>query len=123
VNLRGAFYYHAWPEVFVPDAKAGAAAASGAWIPVDPTLDQFPADVTHIRLVRGGFEKQAAILPLLGHAKIRILEMEDAPGRNSTPILVGGDRKETPAIGIDLPAPSTKDSCWRKPAPIPMPRR
>lgn len=117
VNLRGAFYYHAWPEVFVPDAKAAAGTKTGAWIPVDPTLNQFPADVTHIRLVRGGFDRQAAILPLLGQVKIRILEMEDAPGRSNSPVLVGADRKDTPALAIDLPAAASKESCWRRPAP------
>ena len=117
VNLRGAFYYHAWPEVFVPDAKAAADSKTGAWIPVDPTLNQFPADVTHIRLVRGGFERQAAILPLLGNVKIRILEMEDAPGRSNSTVLVGADRKDTPALGLDLPTAESKNSCWRRPAP------
>ena len=116
VNLRGAFYYHAWPEVFIPSAKAVAGATTGAWTPVDPTLNQFPADVTHIRLVRGGFERQAAILPLLGRAKIKILEMEDGPGKGNSTVLVGADRKDTPALALDLPAPQSKDSCWRRPA-------
>ena len=54
VYLRGAFYYHAWPEVYVaePDGR-------GLWLPVDPTLNQFPADPTHVRLARGGLDKQA----------------------------------------------------------------
>ena len=68
VSMRGAFYYHAWPEVFVGDAKSPADAKNGLWIPVDPTLNQFPADVSHVRLARGGFDRQAAILPLPGLA-------------------------------------------------------
>jgi transglutaminase-like putative cysteine protease len=116
VNLRGAFYYHAWPEVFVSDAKATGDTRTGVWIPVDPTLNQFPADVSHIRLARGGFERQAAILPLLGRAKIKVLEMVDGPGDSNTRALVGADRKDTPALALDFPAPESKDSCWRRPS-------
>lgn len=116
VNLRGAFYYHAWPEVFVGDAKATSEGQGGVWIPVDPTLNQFPADVSHVRLARGGFDRQAAILPLLGRAKINVLEMVDGPAENNSRPLVGADRKDTPALALDLPAPESKDSCWRRPS-------
>lgn len=116
VNLRGAFYYHAWPEVFVGDAKAASDSKAGVWIPVDPTLNQFPADVSHVRLARGGFDRQAAILPLLGRAQIKVLEMVDGPAQTNSQPLVGADRKETQALALDLPAPESKDSCWRRPA-------
>jgi transglutaminase-like putative cysteine protease len=115
VSLRGAFYYHAWPEVFVGDAKSTTDGKTGVWIPVDPTLNQFPADVSHVRLARGGFERQTAILPLLGRAKIRILEMKDGPSKSNTTALVGAERPELPALAIDIPAPESKDSCWRRP--------
>ena len=59
VYMHGAFYYHAWPEVYLDEG-----AGRGLWLPVDPTLNQFPADATHLRLARGGLDKQAAILPL-----------------------------------------------------------
>ena len=49
VCLHGAFSYHAWPEVYVAGPPG-----RGLWIPVDPTLNQFPADATHVRLTRGG---------------------------------------------------------------------
>ena len=62
--VRGAFYYHAWPEVY--STKAG---GRGLWLPVDPTFNQFPADATHLRLARGGLDKQAAILPMIGKAE------------------------------------------------------
>ena len=58
VQLRGAFYYHAWPEVFVAEADR----RRGVWLAVDPTLNQFPADATHVRLARGGLDRQAAIV-------------------------------------------------------------
>ncbi len=116
VSMRGAFYYHAWPEVFVGDAKSLADGRTGVWIPVDPTLNQFPADVSHVRLARGGFDRQAAILPLLGRAKIKILQMVDGPSQSNTTALVGADRTNTPAMAFDFPAPQSKDSCWRRPA-------
>ena len=116
VSMRGAFYYHAWPEVFVGDAKSTADGKTGVWIPVDPTLNQFPADVSHVRLARGGFDRQTAILPLLGRAKIRIVQMVDGPAQSNTKALVGGERTDAPAIALDLPAPESKDSCWRRPA-------
>jgi len=82
VYAYGAFYYHAWPEVYIAEA-----AGRGLWLPVDPTLNEFPADATHVRLARGGLEKQAEILPLIGRIKMTIVGLDLAP--NSTPILVG----------------------------------
>jgi hypothetical protein len=61
---NGQFYYHAWPEIWI-----------GAWVAVDPTFGQFPADPLHIRLLTGGLEKQYEILSLLGRdATIEIVE-------------------------------------------------
>ncbi len=51
-GAQGAFYYHAWPEVYLDEGNG-----RGLWLPVDPTLNQFPADGTHIRLVRGGLDQ------------------------------------------------------------------
>jgi transglutaminase-like putative cysteine protease len=82
VAVRNAFYYHAWPEVYVDDSGG-----QGVWLPVDPTFNQFPADATHIRLARGGLDQQAAIIPLIGRVKMTILEMDLAP--NAAPVLVG----------------------------------
>ncbi len=95
VLVRGAFYYHAWPEVYI---EAG---SQGYWLPVDPTFNQFPADATHLRLARGGLDKQVAILPLIGHLKITVLDLELAPG--STPILVGRESTATPVPGPGRP--------------------
>jgi transglutaminase-like putative cysteine protease len=73
-GAQGAFYYHAWPEVYI-DAGGG----RGYWLPVDPTFNQFPADSTHLRLARGGLDKQAAILPLIGRLRMTVLEMDVIP--------------------------------------------
>ena len=60
--VRGKFYYHAWPEVFLGD-----------WVAVDPTFGQFPADAAHLRFVIGGFSKQAELLRLIGRLRIDVV--------------------------------------------------
>ena len=67
------------------------------WLPVDPTLNEFPADATHLRLARGGLDKQAAILPLIGRLKMTVLDMKLAD--NATPILVGRQSDLSPIRG------------------------
>jgi transglutaminase-like putative cysteine protease len=106
VFVRGAFYYHAWPEVYI-DAGNG----RGLWLPVDPTLNQFPADATHVRLARGGLEKQTVILPLVGRLKMTILDLELAP--NSRPILAGAPPADLGALAIPLPRRKTCCACAR----------
>jgi hypothetical protein len=106
VYMRGAFYYHAWPEVYIRDGNAG-----GLWLPVDPTLNQFPADTTHLRLARGGLEKQAGILPLLGRLKITVLDVELAP--EAARILVGAPQAaQAPQLGtLPIDSPGGTGSC------------
>ncbi len=82
--VRGAFYYHAWPEIYIEEG-----ADRGYWLPVDPTFNQFPADATHFRIARGGLDKQAAIIPMVGNIKLTVTDLDVVPG--STPILVGAD--------------------------------
>jgi len=101
--VRGAFYYHAWPEVYLEGGDG-----RGLWLPVDPTFNQFPADATHLRLARGGLDKQTAILPLIGRLRMTILDLDLVPG--STPIVVGARAPEAPALA--LPAPKTTSSGW-----------
>jgi transglutaminase-like putative cysteine protease len=107
VFVRGAFYYHAWPEVYIDDGNN-----RGLWLPVDPTLNEFPADATHIRLARGGLDKQTAILPLIGRLKITILAVDVAPGTRR--VLAGASL--TPGMPADLgplavPIASRKTCC------------
>jgi len=83
----------------------------GMWLPVDPTLNQFPADATHVRLARGGLEKQTAILPLVGHLKMTILDLELAP--NSRPILADTAPADLGALAIPLPRRKTCCACSR----------
>jgi transglutaminase-like putative cysteine protease len=104
VSVRSAFYYHAWPEVYVDEGDG-----RGLWLPVDPTLNQFPADATHLRLARGGLDKQVAILPLIGRVKMTILDLELVPG--SSTVTVG--REPTDMTPLSLPVPSRqRGGCW-----------
>ncbi len=82
--VNGAFYYHAWPEVYLTEGERG------YWLPVDPTFNQFPADGTHLRLVRGGLDRQAAILPLIGRIRMTVLDLDVTAG--STRVTVGAPR-------------------------------
>jgi hypothetical protein len=107
VHLRGAFYYHAWAEVYLEEK------GRGHWLPVDPTLNEFPADATHVRLSRGGLEKQAAILGLLGRAEMTVLGLDLDP--TATPILVGATADRSP-LQISLPRrEGGGKSCWARP--------
>jgi hypothetical protein len=61
--LRGRFYYHAWNVAYL-----------GSWVTADAVFNQFPADVTHIRLVRGEGSEQLDLLGVMGKIKLEILE-------------------------------------------------
>jgi transglutaminase-like putative cysteine protease len=96
VYIHGAFYYHAWPEVYIDDGED-----RGVWLPVDPTLNQFPADTTHLRLTRGGLDKQAAIVPLLGRLQMTVVDLEMKPG--AVPVLVGREPADLGSLAVPIP--------------------
>jgi len=60
----GAFYYHAWPEVYL----------RGKWIGIDPTKGEFPAGAGRIRLLIGDIDTQFRIISLLGRLNIEIID-------------------------------------------------
>lgn len=62
VYVRGAFYYHAWSEIWL-----------GQWISLDSVLNQFPADVTHIKFLEGEIDRQIDLLQLIGNLKIEVM--------------------------------------------------
>jgi hypothetical protein len=62
VYVNGAFFYHAWPEVWL-----------GRWVATDPTFGQFPADAAHLRFVVGGLAQQVEIVRLIGHLNIDVV--------------------------------------------------
>jgi hypothetical protein len=108
VYLRGAFYYHAWPEVYIAEG------ARGMWLPVDPTLNEYPANAMHLRLARGGLDKQTAILGVIGRARMSLLDVQLKPG--AMPTLVGA--AEAPrAAPLSLPRRERVGGrCWSSPA-------
>lgn len=63
VYQRGRFYYHAWNALYL-----------GGWVTADAVLGQMPADVTHIRFVRGTAERQMDMLGLIGRVRLEILD-------------------------------------------------
>jgi len=62
VYNKGAFYYHAWPAVYV-----------GQWLEMDPTLGQEAVDATHIRLLEGELRDQFRLMRLVGRLRVEIL--------------------------------------------------
>ncbi|CAN5893003.1 transglutaminase-like domain-containing protein [soil metagenome] len=62
VHIRGSFYYHAWPEVWL-----------GEWVAVDPTLGQYPADASHLRFIVGGLARQVELIRLIGRLRLEVL--------------------------------------------------
>jgi hypothetical protein len=65
VYLDGAFYYHAWPAVFV-----------GEWWEMDPTLGQESVDATHIALLEGELAAQLQLAGMIGRARATIVAEE-----------------------------------------------
>lgn len=63
VYLEGYFYFHIWPEIWL-----------GQWVAVDPTLAQFPADVTHIPLRTGTMKEITAVADEMKSLTIEVLE-------------------------------------------------
>jgi hypothetical protein len=63
VYQKGRFYYHAWNILYL-----------GTWITADSVMNQLPADVTHIRFVRGT-ERQIDLVQMIGRVRLEILEV------------------------------------------------
>jgi hypothetical protein len=63
VYTGGGFFYHAWNEVWV-----------GSWVSLDPVMNQFPADATHIKFIDGGLEEQMRMAQVIGKLSVEILE-------------------------------------------------
>ncbi len=61
---QGGFLYHAWCESYL-----------NGWLAIDPTLDQIPADATHIRIGAGDPDDDAsAVLKMVGKVKLEVLD-------------------------------------------------
>jgi len=63
VYVDGAFYYHAWNEVYW-----------GRWVACDPVFGQHLADATHLKLEEGTLLDFIKVIKLVGQISIRIIE-------------------------------------------------
>lgn len=66
VYLEGTgFLYHSWDESYL----------NGAWLPLDPTFGEFPANFTHIKLVVGDSPDDLALLAgVIGKVHAQVVE-------------------------------------------------
>jgi transglutaminase-like putative cysteine protease len=65
VYHEGAFFYHAWPSVYV-----------GRWLEMDPTFGQAGVDATHIRLLEGELPDQLRLMGIVGRLRVEVLSRE-----------------------------------------------
>lgn len=72
--IDGKFYYHAWAEVMLQQ-----------WVGVDPTLGQFPADASHLRLLTGGLAAQAELSRVIGQLDLSIVSLVPSRTRGASP--------------------------------------
>lgn len=63
VYMNGRFYYHAWNAFYL-----------GRWITADAVFDQMPTDLSHVRLVIGGLERQIDLMGVIGQIAITVEE-------------------------------------------------
>ncbi|HJQ83337.1 MAG TPA: transglutaminase-like domain-containing protein [Candidatus Binatia bacterium] len=61
--LDGAFYYHAWNELWL-----------GRWVSADAVFRQLPADATHVKLLEGGPEKHMELAGIVGDLHFTVEE-------------------------------------------------
>lgn len=92
-DARPGFYFHQWAKVWV-----------GKWIDVDPTLNQWLADVTHIKLAEGDLFEQVKIIPLVGH-----LQVEYVPEKAEEPETPAPARHAAPESADTAPDASAAD--------------
>ncbi|RMH58519.1 MAG: transglutaminase domain-containing protein [Candidatus Hydrogenedentota bacterium] len=69
VFLQGAFFYHAWNEVYL----------GGTWKPVDATFDQIPANALRLRMITGSLDRQVGIAAAVGRTKIEVESISREP--------------------------------------------
>ncbi len=65
LHTNGAFYYHAWPAVFV-----------GRWWELDPTIGQEAVDATHVAILEGETADQLKLLGLVGQLNADVVKQE-----------------------------------------------
>src|SRR5438445_441649 len=63
--LDGAFYYHAWTELWL-----------GTWVSADAVFRQLPTDATHVKLLEGGPERHMELAGIVGELRFTAEESE-----------------------------------------------
>ncbi len=61
-----AYYYHAWCAVWI-----------GKWVPVDPTFNQFPADLGHLKLIEGEISEWPRVYKVVSKLEIKVLNYDE----------------------------------------------
>ena len=61
-----AYYYHAWCAVWL-----------GKWVPADPTFDQFPADLGHLKLIEGEISEWPRVNKVINRLEIKVLNYDE----------------------------------------------
>lgn len=61
---KGAFYYHAWPAVYI----------NGQWYETDPTWGQEAVDAAHIAVLSGDLAQQLELVRVMGQLRIEVLD-------------------------------------------------
>src|SRR5207247_2540830 len=65
IYLDGAFYYHAWTELWL-----------GTWVSADAVFRQLPTDATHVKLLEGGPERHMELAGIVGELRFTAEESE-----------------------------------------------
>lgn len=61
------FLYHSWAESHL----------GGRWVPIDPTFGEFPANLTHIKLVEGeSVEEMSSLASVIGRVKAKVVDKQ-----------------------------------------------
>lgn len=69
---EGAFYYHAWPAVYV-----------GHWLEMDPTWGQQAVDATHVPFVSGELASQLQLGKVIGQISFTVVSQDDVGERTT----------------------------------------
>lgn len=65
VYQRDGFLYHSWAESYL----------NGTWMPIDPTFNEVPANLTHIKLIEGdSVDEMGSIAGMIGRTRATVLE-------------------------------------------------
>ena len=63
--LDGAFYYHAWTELWL-----------GTWVSADAVFRQLPTDATHVKLLEGGPERHMELAGIVSELRFTAEESQ-----------------------------------------------